>query len=614
MRRGNGALGVLAWLLCACGEQASTTPVTPIETRDECYGRADRVLCSSAVALACQDGKVRTRETCSAPLSCVDRVGCRVCAPTSFACDGSTRLRCNDEGSALVTVEQCGAGLTCSADGCLDLCAEAAKNRSYLGCDYWPVFTANSALDPLFTPAVAIGNGNLVAAHIRISKASTLVAELDVPAGGAQTVELAFEEALKGAQGSRLVRQGAYHLTASVPVTVHQFNPLFFELSSPCAAASQRDGGTAKPTCFSYTNDASLLFPSSALARDPESAEGLQFVAVSRASFLGDPQDGTPLQGAPGFVTVVAVGDEPALVTLRSSANTQASPDAFVAPMDALEALAPGGMLQRTLAPGDVLQVLTSLPAQCDGTRSANGVFCDPGPSFDLTGTLITADAPIQVIGGHDCTNVPFDLRACDHLEESLLPLHAWGSSAIVSVPSPAAGGQSMLRVLSGADNNTISFDPPVHEPITLGRFQSFELSTSASTLVRGTGRLLLAQYLVGQEATRRVGDPSMTVAVPIDQYRSAYNFLSPETYELNFIDIIALQRDVVTLDGELVDGFVKLGEGPYGIATVPLVQSGAHEIHGSSGFGIQLYGLGSFTSYMLPGGLDLAPLAPIGF
>jgi hypothetical protein len=34
----------------------------------------------------------------------------------------------------------------------------------------------------------------------------------------------------------------------------------------------------------------------------------------------------------------------------------------------------------------------------------------------DLTGSTIEADHPVAVYVGHDCTNVPFDRVACDHL------------------------------------------------------------------------------------------------------------------------------------------------------------------------------------------------------
>ncbi|HEY6881178.1 MAG TPA: IgGFc-binding protein, partial [Polyangiales bacterium] len=430
-----------------------------------------------------------------------------------------------------------------------------------------------------------------------------------VPPESATTVNLTFDEALRSAAGSRLVRQGAYRVVSSAPVTVHQFNPLLFELQQDCQH-EQYDPGDERlhdGVCYSYTNDASLLFPASALAPDLDNGDtDVEFFALSRATFEGKPPD-SPWQGSPGFVAITGVGTRKVHVRVESSAFTQASPAGSA---DPLPALAPGGVLERDLMPGDVLQLL-SATSQCDdGNAVLDLPFCDPGESFDLTGTHIVADGPVQVISGHDCSDVPFNRVACDHLEESMTPLATWGNAAALAVPSASAGGQYVLRVLSGADDNQLTFDPPVHEPVTLARGQMLEFISSDSVLVRAKDRFLAGQYLIG--ANRKlVGDPSLSIAVPIDQYRQSYNFVSPSTYTQNIVDVIALDGDVVTLDGNLVTGFTQIGSSRFRTAKVVLPTAGAHEIHGTSaqGFAIVLYGLGSYTSYMLPGGLALAPL-----
>jgi hypothetical protein len=40
-------------------------------------------------------------------------------------------------------------------------------------------------------------------------------------------------------------------------------------------------------------------------------------------------------------------------------------------------------------------------------------------------------------------------------------------------------------------------------------------------------------------------------------------------------------------------------------------IGGGAHRIEGTAPFGILVYGFGSYTSYMYPGGLDLREIAP---
>lgn len=601
-------------LLAGCGSEARV-PVLVLP--DECAGRSDGVLCNGTRAYTCSGGSVTSRRDCATDsLLCASGLGCRTCEPGRTVCTGSTRSRCAPDGNSVVFVEQCPSNLSCGPSGCSDLCADASKDRSYLGCDYWPVFTSNSQLDARFTPAVAIGNGNLVAAHVVIEKGGTMVTELDVPARTATTVELAFQDDLKNGLGSRLVRQGAYHLRSSVPVTVHQYNPLLFELDGPCADTTRTKDGV----CNSFTNDASLLFPATALRQDAEFSGDttVRFLAASRPTFMARDEAGR-LYYAPGFVAIAAVGDKPVAVRVRSTAFTAPSDpplsgDAGVevdgsTPSEPISALAPGGVLERTLSPGDVLQLRS---AALDGCPSGfRGDFCDPGASYDLTSTEISADGPIEVISGHDCSNVPFDVSACDHLEESLAPLHAWGKSAVTSSPQMLATSQIVVRVISGADGNLVTFDPPVHAPVTLSRAQMVELTSDQALYVSGTAPLMVAEYLMGQGGSRRVGDPSLSIAVPVDQYRSQYTFVSPSTYLVNYVDIVALPTDVVTLDGELVGGFAPVGASRFSVATVRITRAGSHEVRGSSpvGLGIVLYGFGQYTSYMLPGGLDLAPL-----
>jgi hypothetical protein len=118
----------------------------------------------------------------------------------------------------------------------------------------------------------------------------------------------------------------------------------------------------------------------------------------------------------------------------------------------------------------------------------------------------------------------------------------------------------------------------------------------------------------VGQGAQGRVGDPSQSLAIPSEQYRTRYAFLSPATYDVNYVSIIAQVGDRVILDGRQVEGFDAIPGSSFQVASVQLRAAGAHEVHSEfgSGIGVQLYGYGDYTSYMLPGGLDLRILGPL--
>jgi len=554
---------------------------------------------------------------------------------------------------------ECPAGTTCSVDGCSDLCARAAQERSYIGCDYWAAFTLNSSLDPVLRPAIVVGNPQYVAAHVSVTKAGVLIAEVDVPAGSASTLVIPRpeQEPLRRTDRTLLARQGAYHVVSSAPVIVHQFNPLLFEVEQTCAEPHVAPGEMPPSVCDSFTNDASLLLPSHVLTR--EDGSGISYLGVSRTTFIAE--QGSQRVGMSGFLALMAVGDRPVHVTLRSSAYTESgeevAPDGtlVVNPSDrdggadaqrdagadtrvddagydfdpggdgsaavarVFPELMPGDLQELTLDPGDVFQVLSKVPEgdcpyQMGPSQRPGETVCDPGVLYDLTGSEIEADGPLQLIGGHDCTYVPFDQVACDHLEETMFPLETWGRQVIVGGVAENMRLEYRLRVLSGADGNVVSFDPMISAPVTLMRGEWVELATSNNVLVSGTEPLLVAQYLEGQGSVSLYGDPSLTLVPPVEQYRNHYNFLSPATYSSNYVTIVAPVGEDVMLDGDTVLGFEALGQTGYAVATKELLQSGAHELYSEGGapLGVELYGFGAYTSYMLPGGLDLRLIADL--
>ena len=69
------------------------------------------------------------------------------------------------------------------------------------------------------------------------------------------------------------VEKGAYHLVSSRPVTVYQFNALEYKGAGGEAGKSWAScpgdvvctNGAATRGCFSFSNDASLLLPSTAM-------------------------------------------------------------------------------------------------------------------------------------------------------------------------------------------------------------------------------------------------------------------------------------------------------------------------------------------------------------
>jgi hypothetical protein len=633
---------------CGGGERAPYAPVgADVELESPCSGLAQTIevederapevacpdqertlLCYGHWAAHCDsDGKLvelvncREHEQVCAPHKCAsaeDCTGCRSCVPGSVECGDNGELHvCRADGSAYELAEVCaedeGRYCSLSARGCEDLCAAAEREKSYIGCEYWAVATANEQLefeqqdaDGLCSPfpfAIQIANPQGVPADVVITSAGRGERRVRVAPFEVATVELPCSLELKGGTEEQLsarTRDGVHHVKSNVPVTVYQFNPLEFR--------SELSDGTP---IFSHTNDASLLLPVHALSGDYLVLAQPSLKVVSTP--VRESLEPFTMQG-PGFVAIIGAEEEPVAVEIVSSAHTLASADGTV------PALAPGDVLEVTLERGEVLQLLSASPEDCDGepTDTARGqvfTYCKVPAAYDLTGTQVRADGKVSVISGHDCMFLPYDRWACDHLEEALFPVQAWGREILVSVSEPAdckPAIPNMVRVLSGADDNRVHFVPEVHEPVVLARGEYVEFEITADVLVTASAAILVGQFLLGQDyegvhndAVLAKGDPSMSLGIPVEQWRSRYSFAAPETFPDNFVNIIAREGQQVLVDGRVVEGFMPIEGTQMAAASLP-VASGQHRVDSLGPFGIVVYGYAPYTSYMLPGGLDL--------
>jgi hypothetical protein len=128
----------------------------------------------------------------------------------------------------------------------------------------------------------------------------------------------------------------------------------------------------------------------------------------------------------------------------------------------------------------------------------------------------------------------------------------------------------------------------------------------------------MVGQFLVGQDyagsgssGAEGQGDPAMSLAIPSEQFRTDYTFLAPSSYPTSYVAVTAANGSTVTLDGTPVSGFAPVGSTGFGTTNV-MIPPGRHSITGSQPFGIVVYGYGSYTSYMYPGGLDLEAINPL--
>jgi len=206
-----------------------------------------------------------------------------------------------------------------------------------------------------------------------------------------------------------------------------------------------------------------------------------------------------------------------------------------------------------------------------------------------------------------------------------IFPEDTLGKKYVVTSPiyaDGATGTPSVIRVAAVADNTQVTFDPSdVHAPATLaaGAFLEVSLAAARNTVISANQPLLVAQYMVGSQALGQMnGDPSQSAAVPVEQFRKDYLFTAPLTYNVNLATIIAKPGTAVSVDGVPVPAgtFVAVGSGEYVTATVTLEgdlsdpNSAVHKVSADKAVGLSVYGYGLYTSYMYPGGADLARIA----
>jgi hypothetical protein len=521
----------------------------------------DTILCDGNTAQVC-DGLGGFSSTEACPKACAPGLGCVECVPGSGQCNGPIAQKCKDDGSGFVD-SFCDEVQGVMCDGqlgeCIGACAPAVLGTSYIGCEYYPTVTPNVVSDS-FSFAVVVSNVSAQDATITITRGANQVVKQVAAKNTNLVITLPWITELKQTGQSRVVVDGAYRLRSTQPVTVYQYNPLEYQ-----------KGGN-----FSFTNDASLLMPSNVW--------GQETIVVTRNT----------LNGLPGVYAVVARED---------NTKVELQPSATGKIVQAGGGVAANGTGVVMLGEGDVLEVLSA----------AGG----GGPDIsDLTGTRVLSDKPVQILGAHACTYIPYNITACDHLEEFNLPLDNLAKDYLVSTPFVKAPNMNpqikarMVRMIATTDDTTLTYDPPqAGAPAALAKAGDYaEVQTDKDFKVSANFKIAVAEYMLGQAAGGGTGDPAMTISVPTEQYRNSYSFHAPTNYESNFANITAPADAKVLIDGQPVVGFVAIGGSGFSIARVQLANNGDgnHTITGDQNFGVQVYGYGQYTSYWYPGGLDL--------
>jgi hypothetical protein len=499
-------------------------------------------------------------------------------------CVGNEIHTCDENGKAGAKVGECtGQGEVCLAGSCRKGCDAAAVLTSNVGCEFWAVDLDNeynAVNDAAGAPwGLAISNAGDVPAEVVVEQNDatpgspakvTLFKRIVVAPRALQVLEMPTREvdgSLLGKNegpGTMLSAQ-AFRIKSSEPVVIYQFNALRAQ----------------------YSNDASLLIPTSALGR---TYRALSWPSGKPISVFGSPIDR-------GYLTVVGTS-ESTKVSVRVS-------QAIVAG-GGIPATPKGGLVEVTLGPFEVLNLET------DGM---------PG---DLTASVVVASNPVAVFVGTELSGgitspsptLPEGASSCclDHLEEQLLPVESYGKKFTVPRSPPRGGTEpDYIRFMGVASAALVRTNLPApDDSFTLEPGQVRDTLVKQDFVVDATEPVAVGQILVSAGYTNDgIGDPSLSVLPAVDQFRSDYLFLVPGSWRKNYVVISMPQSGTVKIDGNPLGAdctnspMGTIDATAYVARRCPLPE-GAHTMTGDQPFGIVAYGYGSAGSYAFVGGSNV--------
>lgn len=529
-----------------------------------------------------------------------------VCTDGETQCIGEVEQVCRDGQWVESASDACrNGGMGGGGGGGGNACIEAAANRSYLGCEYWPVDLDNATevlgapvggrcergelLDDVrvcwngqttagvcdydngcpagfrcqTTPvcglnaqkspfAIVVSNPQASTVSITLESADGTTHTAAVPSGAVASLfpqQLGFADQSLNHSGQT---QQAYRLSSDAPIVAYQFNPL--------------------DNVDVFSNDGSLLIPSHAY--------DTQYLALTLPTLTRRPDT----NDYNSYVTVVGSAE---------SVDIQVTPSADVRAGDGVPAMRAGQTYDFTLAKYDVL----NLEAGADG---------------DMTGTRIVAPdgvTPFGVFVGHEAMVLPVqgEARPCcaDHIEEQLFPISTWGARFAIARSQPRKTEPDLLRILAHRADTRITFDPqPANTNCgTIGVGEFCEALIMADTEVNATEPILIGHLLMSTDGA--AGDPALSLAVPVEQFRDSYTFLVPEEYDEQFISVVARQGDTVMLGAaDVTDQFRDFGALYMGARI--RVTPGQRKITCAATCGVVVYGYSQAVSYLFAAGLDL--------
>ncbi len=627
--------------------------------------------------------------------ACKEPGVCAVCEAGTSRCNPENALQiqvCSEQGAWQDdTLCDASKGQQCVGGGvCQRACEFNAKAKSYAGCSFWAADLDNAFVSGGTRSYYDAANAQyaIVVANTSDKLLSTIEVannlgpqELDsqnepLDYSPLQPFELRVFNLPPQNVNATTVEPLPWRVTSSAPVAAYQFNPL--------------------ENVNVYSNDASLLLPDEVL--------GKYYIVMSRE------QSFSILRG---FITVIATRPGKTKVTITLSPTTSKTLAGSIKRIDQTNGK-PIETPIKSYKAGESLSIeldqweLLNLESDQVGSDMTGSVVQATQPVAVFAGSE-AANAPntnhcnvdkctdAQIAKGDTCGVCQWDgktpcnnnencaqfITCCaDHLEMQMFPVKNWGSRYVAVKLKPRGNESDNWRILAGTDGTKVALVPPQVDPVTgkpinipvlnAGEWFDFEAGkgkvggsfeiiaqhqdgTPAPVMV---GHFMQSQDAPGpgaQPADAGTGDPAFLLAIPVEQWRPDYVFLTPAKYAQNFISIgapvhrscaassprkgsvCATDEDcvdaglppvvgacaddvVVTFDGEPIapDQWQPITKN-FKMARLE-INPGVHQVRGlpvknaqgvpePRAISVDVYGFDQYVSYGYPAGLDLKDL-----
>ena len=169
-------------------------------------------------------------------------------------------------------------------------------------------------------------------------------------------------------------------------------------------------------------------------------------------------------------------------------------------------------------------------------------------------GSHITSNAPITLISGHECGNVPHNVSQCDHMIEQVPPTLNWGKRFLLG---PTAGriADDIVKVVSSEADTAINVSciASASDATPRTTFSQYSITEKGGTVnftksyshghcfMVSNQPVLVVKFTVGVSADRRTnpkGDPFMVLIPAIEQYLNQMVFATAQQFQYSSLSL----------------------------------------------------------------------------